>query len=100
MQSVLYTAAVVSAGSHPDCRLRLWVYRGRERKWIAASFSMHVGFACVQVPLTQTFFGGGDMFRYMTYGEILARMMERDPLHVVPEVTAAPLHGEPNLHLY
>ena len=60
----------------------------RERKWVTVSFFMHVGFACAQVPLTLSFFGGGDMFLYFSYGEILARMMERDPLHVVPEVTA------------
>jgi hypothetical protein len=71
----------------------------REKKWVTVSFSMHVGFACAQVPLTLSFFGGGDMFRYFTYGEILARMMERDPLHVVPEVTALLLHNRPNLPL-
>ena len=71
----------------------------RERKWVTASFAMHVGFACAQVPLVLSFFGGGDMFRYFTYGEILARMMERDPMHVIPEVTALLLHNRPNLPL-
>ena len=60
----------------------------RERKWVAASFAMHVGFACIQVPLVLSFFGGGDMFRYFTYGEILSRMMERDPVHVIPHESA------------
>jgi hypothetical protein len=60
----------------------------RERKWVAASFVMHWGFACVQVPLTLSFYGGGDMFHYFVYGEILAQMMERDALHVIPEVTS------------
>jgi hypothetical protein len=71
----------------------------RERKWVTVSFAMHVGFACAQVPLVLSLFGGGDMFRYFTYGEILARMMERDPMHVIPEVTALLLHNRPNLPL-
>jgi len=69
----------------------------RERKWVTVSFFMHVAFACAQVPLTRSFFGGGDMFLYFSYGEILARMMERDPLHVIPEVTALLLHNRPHL---
>jgi hypothetical protein len=71
----------------------------RERKWVTASLFMHVGFACAQVPLTLSFFGGGDMFLYFSYGEILARMMERDPLHVIPEVTALLLQNRPHLPL-
>jgi hypothetical protein len=71
----------------------------RERKWVTVSFLMHVGFACAQVPLTLNFFGGGDMFLYFSYGEILGQMMERDPLHVVPEVTALLLHNRPHLPL-
>ena len=69
----------------------------REKKWVTMSFVMHVGFACVQVPLVLSLFGGGDMFRYFTYGEMLARMMERDPIHAIPEVTTLLLHGQPNL---
>ena len=69
----------------------------RERKWVTASFAIHVAFACTQVPLTLSFYGGGDMFLYFSYGEILAKMMERDPLHVIPEVTALLLHTPPRL---
>lgn len=71
----------------------------RERKWVTVSFFMHIGFACAQVPLVLSFFGGGDMFLYFSYGEILARMMERDPLHVIPEVTALLLHNRSHLPL-
>jgi len=49
---------------------------------------MHVGFAVSQVPLALSFYGGSDMFLYFGYGEILARMMDVDPLRVMPEVTA------------
>jgi hypothetical protein len=49
---------------------------------------MHVGAACAQVPLTLSFYGGGDMFLYFSYGDILARMMNHDARHVIPEVTA------------
>lgn len=69
----------------------------RERKWVTVSFFMHVGFACAQVPLVRSFYGGGDMFMYFRYGEILAQMMEADPLHVVPEVTALLVHRQPHL---
>ena len=65
----------------------------QERKWVSASFLMHVGFACAQVPIAYSFYGGSDMFMYFSYGEILAQMMERDPLHVIPEVTALLLHN-------
>jgi hypothetical protein len=71
----------------------------REQKWVAASFLMHVGFATVQVPLTLSFYAGGDMFSYFYYGELLAHMMERDPIHVIPEVTALMLHKRPHLPL-
>ena len=71
----------------------------REQNWVTVSFFMHVGFACVQVPLTLSFYGGGDVFLYFSYGEILAQMMERDPLHVIPEVTALLLHDRPRLPL-
>ena len=71
----------------------------QERKWVTATFLMHVGFAAVQVPITLSFYGSSDMFLYFSYGEILARMMERDPLHVVPEVTALLLHNSPRLPL-
>jgi len=54
---------------------------------------MHVGFACAQVPIAYSFYGGSDVFMYFSYGEILAQMMERDPLHVIPEVTALLLHN-------
>jgi hypothetical protein len=65
----------------------------RERQWIAASFAVHVAFACAQVPLTLSFYGGSDMFLYFSYGEVISQMMERDPLHVIPEVTALLLHS-------
>lgn len=68
-----------------------------ERKWVAASFVMHVAFACAQVPLTLSFYGGGDMFLYFSYGEILATLMERDPALFMPEVTALLFHGEAHL---
>jgi len=71
----------------------------QERKWVTVAFFMHVGIACAQVPLTRSFFGIADMFGYIRSGEILARMMERDPLHVVPEVTALLLHSRPHLPL-
>jgi hypothetical protein len=64
----------------------------QERKWVTATFFMHVGFACAQVPITLSFYGSSDMFLYFSYGEIIAQMMERDPLHVIPEVTALLLH--------
>ncbi len=69
----------------------------RERKWVTATFFMHFGFACSQVPIVLSFYGSSDMFLYFSYGEILARMMERDPLHVIPEVTTLLLHGLPHL---
>lgn len=65
----------------------------REKKWVTAAFFMHVAFAAAQVPLTRSFFGSGDMFYYFTYGEILAELMERDPLHFIPEVTALLIQG-------
>jgi len=71
----------------------------RERKWVTATFFMHLGFAAVQVPITLSFYGSSDMFLYFSYGEILAQMMERDPLHVIPEVTALLLHNSPRLPL-
>ena len=71
----------------------------RERSWVTVAFLMHVGFASAQVPLTRSFFRGGDMFLYFSYGEILAQMMERDPLHIIPEVTALLLHNRPHLPL-
>lgn len=69
----------------------------RERRWVTASFLMHIGFACSQVPITLNFYGSSDMFLYFSYGEILAELMERDPMHVIPEVTALLLHGRPRL---
>jgi hypothetical protein len=71
----------------------------QEHKWVAASFAIHIAFACAQVPLTLSFYGGSDMFLYFSYGEILARMMERDPLQVIPEVTALLLHSPHRLPL-
>ncbi len=71
----------------------------REKKWVVAALLMHVAFASAQVPITLSFYGSSDMFLYFTYGEILARMMERDPLHVVPEVTALLLHKPHRLPL-
>jgi hypothetical protein len=71
----------------------------RERKWIAASFATHIAFACAQVPLILAFYGGGDMFLYFSYGEILAQMMEREPGHVVPQVMALLLHQQVRLPL-
>ena len=70
-----------------------------ERKWVTIAFFMHVGFACAQVPITLAFYGSSDMFLYFSYGDILARMMERDPLHVIPQVTALLLHNSPRLPL-
>lgn len=72
----------------------------RERKWISLSFVMHVAFACAQVPLTLSFYGGGDMFNYFMYGEILARMMDLDPIHAIPEVTALLLHQPHRLPIF
>jgi len=74
-------------------------FSGKERKWVTVAFLMHVGFACAQVPIAYSFYGGSDMFMYFSYGEILARMMERDPIHVVPEVTALLLHQSHRLPL-
>jgi hypothetical protein len=67
-------------------------FSARERKWVAAALVMHVAFACAQVLVTVDFYGHGDMLSYFGYGELLARMMERDPLRVIPEVTALLLH--------
>jgi len=69
----------------------------RERKWIAGSFLLHVAFAMAQVPITLSFYGSSDMFLYFSYGEILAQMMERDPTHVIPEVTALLMQRQPRL---
>jgi len=74
-------------------------FSGQERKWLTATFFMHAIFASVQVPITLSFYGSSDMFLYFGYGEILARLMERDPLHVIPEVTTLLLHGVPHLPL-
>lgn len=71
----------------------------QERHWVAASFGLHVVFACVQVPITLSFYGSSDMFLYFRYGEILAHMMEHDPLHTIPEVTALLLHRPHHLPL-
>lgn len=71
----------------------------RERKWVTASFVMHVGFACAQVPITLSFYGSSDMFLYFSYGEILAHLMERDPGRIIPEVTALLLHRPHHLPL-
>jgi hypothetical protein len=67
-------------------------FSARERKWVAAALGMHVAFACAHVFVTVDFYAHGDMLSYFGYGELLARMMERDPLKVVPEVTALLLH--------
>jgi len=69
----------------------------QERKWVTASYLMHIAFACAQVPLVLSLYGGGDMFLYFSYGEILSGMMERDPARVVPEVTALLIHQTPRL---
>ena len=98
MNDILPTLLVSVAGAMLVAASSVGFSR-RERKWVTVSFFMHVGFACAQVPLTQSFFGSGDMFLYFNYGEILARMMERDPIHVVPEVTALLLHDRPHLPL-
>jgi len=37
------------------------------------------------------------MFLYFSYGEILAQMMERDPTHIIPEVTALLMQRQPRL---
>jgi hypothetical protein len=71
----------------------------REKKWVVGSFLMHVGFAFSQVPLALSFYGGSDMFLYFSYGELLARMMENDPLRVMPEVTALLLQRPYRLEL-
>jgi len=71
----------------------------REKKWVTAALLMHVGFACAQVLITVEFYRYGDMLSYFVYGEILARMMERDPLNVIPEVTALLLHAPYRLPL-
>jgi len=71
----------------------------REQKWVTLSFFMHVAFACAHVPITLAFYGSSDMFLYFSYGEILATMMERDPGHVIPEVTALLLHKAHRLPL-
>ncbi len=69
----------------------------REKKWVSASFVMHVGFACAQVPLTLSYYGSGDMFLYFSYGEILAQLMDRDPMHFMPEVFSLLLQGQAHL---
>lgn len=86
--------ALVGAALARACSLGL---SRRERKWVAGSFLMHVGFACAQVPITLTFYGSSDMFLYFSYGEILAKMMEHDPRHVIPEVTTLLLQGQHRL---
>ena len=71
----------------------------RERNWVTVAFFMHVAFACAQVPIAYSFYGGSDMFMYFSYGDMLARLMERDPIHVIPEVTALLLHQPHRLPL-
>jgi hypothetical protein len=98
MNDVLPVLLVTVAGAV----LVAWCSTGfsrQERKWVTATFFMHVGFACAQVPITLSFYGSSDMFLYFSYGEILAQMMERDPLHVIPEVTALLLHKPHHLPL-
>lgn len=64
----------------------------RERQWVTASFFLHVAFAFAQVPITLSFYGSSDMFLYFRYGEILSQMMEQNPIHTIPQVTALLLH--------
>jgi len=96
MNDLLPTVLVTIVGAILVAALSTGLSR-RERRWVTISFAMHVGFACAQVPLTLGFFGGGDMFVYFSYGEVLAQMMERDPTYVIPEVTALLLHDDPKL---
>jgi hypothetical protein len=72
----------------------------QERRWVAASFVLHVAFACVQVPLTLAFYGSSDMFLYFSYGEILSQLMERDPGRMFPEVVSLLLHRPHRLPLF
>ena len=96
MNEVLPVLVVTVAGAFLAAACSKGLSR-REQKWVAASFLMHAGFAIAQVELTLRFYAGGDMFSYFYYGEVLAQMMERDPLHVIPEVTGLLLQQEVRL---
>lgn len=96
MNDLLPTLLVALAGAALVSASSVGLSR-QERKWVTASYLMHVAFACAQVPLVLSLYGGGDMFLYFRYGEILSQMMERDPARVIPEVTALLLHQSPRL---
>ena len=98
MNDVLPVLLAITAGAVLATACSVGLSR-REREWVSASFLVHVGFACAQVPIALSFYGGSDMFAYFSYGEILAKMMERDPLHIIPEVTELLLHRPHRLPL-
>jgi len=98
MMHVLPVLVVIAVGAGLASACSVGFSR-RERRWVTASFALHVVFACAQVPITLSFYGSSDMFLYFSYGEILASMMEQDPIHVIPGVTSLLLQQPHHLPL-
>ena len=91
MNEVLPVLVVTVAGAVPGGCVFDGATRGESGSGWPRRSLMHVGFASAQVPAHAQLLRRKRHVPYFNYGEILAQMMERDPLHVIPEVTGASL---------
>ena len=64
-----------------------------ERPLLILSFVAHVSSAFLQVWLTRSVYGGGDLFNYADLGETLAALLRVDFSRFAPEVLRILLHG-------
>lgn len=69
----------------------------RVARW---SLAAHIASAPAQELIYRNVYGGGDMFHYLAYGEILTHLLWQDPARFLPEVIRLLLHADHDLPLY
>ena len=85
MDEVLPVTVVILLGAFALATLRDR-FSAVEMRILMAAFAAHLLAVLAQVYLTRDVFGGGDMFAYHLYGNLLADLIVRDPVGYLPRV--------------
>jgi hypothetical protein len=71
-----------------------------ERRLANWSLVAHIASAPAQELIYRNVYGGGDMFHYLAYGEILSQLLWQEPGRFLPEVIRLLLHADHDLPMY
>lgn len=96
MSQVLPTTLVIVVSFLLFVIVGLRGHRSRVQGWLLSAFFAHVACAFGQVWVARVVYGGGDMFAYLSSGNDIARLLDRDFWYYLPGSVSLVFHLQPD----